>query len=96
MTRKDFLNKMDRVKTRQSVKIESNYSCHNISNVFECSLLDDSNVTLDYIKLFDLQDKTFGYMYFNVARNNNPYFTRIAAIELFEIIALEEKWYENY
>lgn len=95
MTKKEFLYVMDNIKERL-VSNGYTYSCHIIRDTRGSSSMYNLSLLREYTRIFDLDyNPTFFHNSDNVA-NKNYHTTRIAAIELFEIISLEKKLYLKY
>lgn len=94
MRKREFLSIMDKVKNRIESKANGGYTCLNISHYFF-----DTDILKKYQKQFDLENYNFteiDYLAYYTNHNERDEaikLIRIAAIELFEIIALENKWY---
>lgn len=93
MTKQEFLDRMDRVKGRAFKGNRSNYTCHAIQE-----LNISSKMLENYQKVFDAGECNFAYIpaAFGQTKSRDIYLTRIAALELFEIISIEEGLYVNY
>lgn len=95
MTREEFLTKMDIVKNYTNNR--DDYTCNTFKNHF------NKNVVIEYRYLFNCcrysnsKNDAFILTDFNYINNDNSLLmTRLTALELFEIISLEEKLYLEY
>ena len=94
MTKQEFLNRMDTAKLTIVYGLNDHsadkYSCHAIETLSEKALV-------EYERLFDRdQNENYKYIPANFASKEDPTCIRIAALELFEIISIEEGLYVNY
>lgn len=83
MTRREFLKLMDEIKEKFTEG--EDFTCHAIELAQDNPLRNKSNIRLFYESVFDISTNPF-----------DDINTRIVALELLEIISLEEKQYLNY
>jgi hypothetical protein len=95
MTKREFLRIMDKIKA--SLSRNNDFYCNIISRITDTSRNSQkpTSMRIEYEILFNLNNNPT-FESFNTIKPNYSFVVRIAALELFEIIALKEKLYLNF